>query len=129
MSKSRNSFWMVLYGGWLIVIAALSLNSNPPQVDLGVLNWDKFQHAGAYAFLTFLGVMAFRPVGRSPLPAALTILGISVLVGGALEIGQGALTETRFADYRDLLANTLGASVGMAAALPFASPVRRTPSR
>lgn len=126
MSRKRNGFWMALYGGWLIVIAVLSLDSNPPQIDLGVLSWDKFQHAGAYALLTFLGVMAFRAVGRSPFFTALILFGVSVLFGAVMEIGQGALTPTRFADYRDLLANTLGASVGMTVALAFAPPVRRT---
>jgi VanZ family protein len=120
--------WIVLYGVWLIAIAVLSLDSNPPQVDLGVLGWDKLQHAGAYALLTFLGIMAFRPLGRSLPFTALTAFAISFVLGGALELGQGALTATRFADSHDLLANTLGAVAGIAAAFPFTSSMRRAHS-
>lgn len=127
MHRRYDAFWIVLYALCFTAIVVLSLDSHPPQVDLGVLNWDKLQHAAAYAVLTFLGVMAFRPLRLPPRLSALAVFALSVLLGGALEIGQGALTETRFADMNDLLANTLGAAVGMM--IPYAPFPGRTSHR
>lgn len=107
-------FWILPYVGWFTTILWLSLDSSPPNIDLGALTWDKLEHAAAYALLTLLGLPALGPFFRHRRTAVLAVLTISILLGAALEIGQGVLTSTRFADPLDLLANTLGALAALA---------------
>ena len=104
-------FWKWAFFAWLLTIVILSLMPHPPVPHQGLLGWDKFQHAGAYALLTFLGAMAYtfqrRTLGGRFLAAAC----LAVMVGGLMEVAQGVLTVSRSAESGDLLADGVGASV------------------
>ena len=73
------------------------------------MGWDKFQHAGAYGLLTFLGAMAFTFHGRCFIGRFPSAVCLSVLVGGLMEVAQGLFTVSRSAEFGDLLADGLGA--------------------
>ena len=68
--------------------------------------WDKAQHALAYTTLAVVGCLAFA--SREWRVAA------GLLIHGALiEILQGTLTSTRYADISDWFADAVGVSFGM----------------
>ncbi len=102
-------FWKTTFYLWLMTISVLSLIPSPPVPHDGLLGWDKFQHAAAYALLTFLGAKAFafyrKSSGNRFIPAAC----LAVTVGGLMEVAQGLFTVTRSAEFTDLLADAVGA--------------------
>lgn len=91
------------------VIAVLSLlpANRLPNVNM----WDKLEHMLAYVLLAFwFGSVIFR----RDFPG----LVIALLVFGALiELAQGVMGLGRQADWRDLMANAVGAVLGVALAL------------
>lgn len=95
----------------LLVVAALSLL---PMPDTGVN--DKLSHLATYIFLSgWFGLLAGN---RSAL--AWTFVGI-VAYGGLIELLQG-MTSYRDAEWADLLADALGAAVGIGL---YFTPLRR----
>lgn len=100
-------------GLWCLGIAMVVVVSLLPAPDLPQPpGGDKFHHFLAYGALAAYAVQLYR---RWP-----SLLGAGlglVLLGIGLEHAQGALTETRVADGRDALANTLGAIAGLATRL------------
>ena len=68
--------------------------------------WDKAQHALAYSVLAVFGLAAF--------PSRRWRVAAGLLTHGALiEVLQGALTRTRYADITDWFADAIGVSLGM----------------
>lgn len=84
-----------------IVILYLSLMPAPPSDGLG---WDKLNHAGAMALVTFIAYLSARPVSRPVLFAALYAMSLGILV----EVLQGMCTTARFAEWLDLVADGVG---------------------
>jgi len=105
----KSKYWTFLYFCWIAAILWLSLVPGPPQVDLPLLSWDKFQHATAYGVLAVLGGYGFQ-VKLSQRSAWFCSIFIAILLGGLVEILQG-MTSSRSADWLDFLANTFGAVV------------------
>lgn len=99
---------LLALSGYCALILWLSLTPAPPELSGDFLGWDKAQHAAAYGVLTLLAGRAFvlylTPPGRAWLAAALYAL----FFGGLMELAQGAVTQVRFADPQDLLANAIG---------------------
>lgn len=96
----------VIYAG---VVFALSLMPDTGGPGYG---WDKAHHFIAYALMAFFFMRAVNPLR----PFAFTALGVFVAVlsfGIAVELFQ-SLTPTRQADAFDVLANAIGALVGIA---------------
>lgn len=96
--------------GWLLLCAILTviilwLSLMPGASAPRGLGWDKLNHAGAIAAVTFLAFFARRPASRAGLEAFL--YGISL--GALIEILQGTMTKTRSAEWGDLLADLIGA--------------------
>ena len=106
--------WM-LFIGWGSSIAWLSLTPSPPSLHSPLLGWDKFQHASAYALLTFTGGWAFGRTRRAFVGAFF----LAILYGGAMELFQGYFTGNRSADWLDELANLTGSGVAAALAILF----------
>lgn len=100
-------------GLWSLAIAVVVVVSLVPAPDMPhPPGGDKLHHFLAYAALAASAVQLYA---RWP-----SLLGAGlglVLLGIGLEHAQGALTDTRMADQRDALANTLGVIAGLATRL------------
>jgi VanZ family protein len=102
--------WCALWCLAIASVVVVSLMPPPPMPDFE--GSDKVSHFAAYFVLAAGAVQLFRNW-----PALLGAgLGL-VLLGIGIEYAQGALTETRMADARDALANTLGVIAGLATRL------------
>ena len=97
-----------------VVVASLLPNSSLPLRILGRLHLsDKVEHCVAYVVLAFLP--AIHEGRRFIIVAALGAVGLGV----ALEFGQ-ILTGRDF-EYRDMVADTVGVCLGLAAGIPLRS--------
>jgi VanZ family protein len=108
MPDSLRYRWLWLGVGWSVVGAIIyfSLTPSPPQpFNLS----DKAEHYLAYLLLTAWFLQIY-PRGAARLWVAL----ISIGLGAGLEVLQG-LGGVRHFDYRDMLANTLGAFTSLLA--------------
>lgn len=95
--------WRLAFAVCLLAVLTLALLPDPdPRLSTG---WDKGNHLLAFAVLTFLGCAAFP--GRW-LPVAVALVGFGVLI----ELAQG-LTGYRYAEWADLLADSLGIALGL----------------
>lgn len=106
--------------GWFCFILFASGASSDTQNKMGLLtfvkqyvpNYDKFIHAGLYGAYGFLlyGVFGNYPVAKFAWRYAFVI---AFLTGLLMEILQYAVFIGRSADVFDVLANTLGAALGL----------------
>ena len=102
----RPRLWLGTWAfGWLLCIV-LSL-IHPPQLGVDLPDSDKIGHFLAYALLLVWAVWIFAS-RRSHLLSAIAL----VLLGIAMELAQGALTDDRMMDVRDAWADTIGVLVG-----------------
>jgi len=106
----------VLLVAWVLLVLWLALTPSPPRVS-GVFGWDKLQHAAAFAVVTLLAGWSFAPLGTRPLPGWFRGWLFAVFWGALIEVLQGTLTRTRTADWRDFLADLLGAGAVYLAAV------------
>lgn len=87
----------------LVTILSLIPSTSVPQA---VQFWDKAQHALGYVALAVTGCLAF--------PQRVTSVAVGLLAHGAvIEVLQGTLTTTRFADVFDWFADGTGVLVGV----------------
>ena len=102
--------WLWL-GLWLAYVAFVIVVSLGPPATVGpeVPASDKWMHLGTYFLLAAGAVQVFRP-GRLLVAVAVGL----VLLGIALEVAQGSLTDDRMMDWRDAVANALGVALGIA---------------
>ena len=102
----RPRLWLGIWAfGWLLCVV-LSL-IHPPQLGVDVPDSDKIGHFLAYALLSAWSVWIFTS-RRSHLLSAIAL----VLLGIAMEIAQGALTDDRMMDVRDAWADAIGVLIG-----------------
>jgi len=111
---------LVLYAAllatWIGCLLWSSLASHLPTVPR-VLAWDKLQHFFAYAILMFFSGHFFKSLFKHRLRGWITGFIFTVGFGLLMEIGQETLSTSRQADWKDLIANTLGAGLVFAGAL------------
>jgi len=89
---------------WTVAIIVASLISIPHKVpEISIKNIDKVVHATFYFGFVTLWVLA------KPKKQRVLVLIIAVLLGGLLELAQGAMHQHRSADWYDFMANTVGA--------------------
>lgn len=101
--------WLALWAGAVLSVVVVCLMPPPPlALPEGS---DKIEHFLAYFVLAGSAVQLYRH-GR---PLQLAALGL-VVMGGLVEVLQGALTATRMADPADALANTVGVMAGVSLA-------------
>lgn len=86
-----------------VAIAYLSLMKVPQNQPIFKIS-DKILHAVAYFVLTFSWLLAFY---KKKTIKHLLIAGC-VFYGILLEVLQGTLTDYRYAEYLDMVANTIG---------------------
>lgn len=97
--------WFAL---WLLAIGATVTGSLLPPSELPSIDGnDKLAHLAAYALLMTMAVQVLQR--RAALLAAAAFLA---LLGGGLELAQGAFTARRQADPADALANLAGVGLG-----------------
>jgi VanZ family protein len=122
---------LLLWGPVWAYMALIFFASSVPGDQLPGVFWDKLEHLLAY---TVLGVLFLIPLAEGRLSqvtittAAIAVM-LSTLYGGFDEVHQ-AFTPDRTSDVRDLLADCLGAALGVAAMLLLRVLVSRwLPSR
>ena len=115
----RPALWRVMLVILFAAITYLALSPAPPKTV--TTGWDKSNHALAFAALAFSSVWALWQRPRQWVWLVLALVGYGI----AIEIAQGLLPP-READWRDVLADSLGIALGLAAAWPItASAARR----
>lgn len=93
-------------GATLVVALVIAWGSLMPADELpSNLPWDKLNHLSAYAALAFVAGLA----GRRPWRAAI----LAVIFGVAIEFAQMAVPGRQGGDPADMLANALGAVLGV----------------
>ena len=88
---------------WTVAIILASLISISKAPEIPIKNLDKLVHATFYFGFVALWVLA-KPKKQRGL-----VLISAVLLGGLLELAQGAMHQHRSADWYDFMANTVGA--------------------
>lgn len=109
MRSGSPRVWPVLCAGLTLLILWLSLM--PAGSVPSGLGWDKLNHAVAIAVATVLAYLSLR--SRSWAAAGAFLYGF--ILGGLIEILQGALTTNRSAEWGDLLADLVGAGCTLVA--------------
>lgn len=103
------NWWAVLI--WVLIITILSLK---PSTGGGGLfpHADKVGHFGVYAIFSILLYSKLNSL--FPLQKATIItLAVCIIYGILMEVLQATLTTTRHFDTTDMLANTVGAIIGV----------------
>lgn len=104
MKLRLSRFWAGAFWLCLMAVSALALLPDPDG-DLPSSGWDKGNHLLAFATLAGLALQAFPRRKQAIVPGL-------ALYGGLIEILQ-ALTPYRQAEWRDFLADALGAVLGL----------------
>jgi VanZ family protein len=110
----------VWWTGGLLLAGLIGLLSLAPVSQLPrVRIWDKLEHAAAYVALSlwFAALLTRRQWAL--------LLASLLLYGALIEIAQGAMGMGRTADFRDFIANLLGALIGLGLAT---TPLGRWPA-
>ena len=95
---------------WTIAITILSLVSLKEMPSITTLKFkDKIIHFMFYFVFVFLWGNAFTKNSKT----FFKVFVFAILYGIIIEIFQGVFTETRSADFFDVLANTFGALLGL----------------
>lgn len=96
---------------WLVSAIVVALALMPWSVELPSSGWDKADHVAAFAALAFLGLFAWR--GRQAVHRRI-VLSLLAL-GVAIELAQ-TLVPGRMADWRDVIADSVGVLLGLVVA-------------
>ena len=80
-----------------------------PKIDVKISSIDKVYHLIAYLTLTLCWLFSFY---RKPSLKYIIII-LCILFGIIIEILQSTLTVYRTADYKDIIANTVGIVLGL----------------
>ena len=114
---------LLLPAYWLLIFVATHLPpQNLPHIHAG-LNSDKLQHFVAYAGLAFLLTTAWRLKREFRWRELLGVLLVVTVYGALDEVTQAYVGRTM--DIRDWIADCLGATTGIVAALSVYEVARR----
>ena len=113
-------FWRYLLPGmcWLVLIALLSLtpgNEIPSHV-FSLIAFDKLMHWFFYGMLTHLWLVGLKKQYRYKQLkkyALYYVVPAAILFGISIELIQGAYIEGRYFEGWDILANMIGAGMGV----------------
>jgi VanZ family protein len=101
--------WRVIFVVLVVAVGYLALTPQPPQkLDTG---WDKLNHVLAFAALA-CAVSLGWPLSKQ---RRLWLLVGLILLGGLIEVLQ-LYVPGRFSEWQDLLADTIGVTLGAAIA-------------
>ncbi|TWT99977.1 VanZ like family protein [Botrimarina colliarenosi] len=109
--RKTAAYWLAaLVFYWLLLFIGTHIPD--PQLPGPTLDYDKFMHAGAYAVLTTLLLIACRRTGASPrLWGRLAVAGLVLLYGAIDEVTQPYFG--RSCDLLDWLADLAGVSLAV----------------
>lgn len=102
--------YAALLATWISGLLWASLSSHLPSIPR-FFAWDKMQHFFAYAVLMLFSGNFFKALIKNHAKGLTLGFTFTVAFGLLMEIGQQTLTTSRNADWKDFLANTLGASM------------------
>ena len=105
-----------LLSAWIGFLLWSSLASHLPTVPR-ILAWDKLQHFFAYAVLMFFSGHFFRLLLKKQQKGWIIGFIFTVGFGLLMEVGQETLSISRNADWKDFIANSLGAGLVLAITL------------
>ena len=108
--------YAALLAAWMGCLLWSSLASRLPPVPR-ILAWDKLQHFIAYAILMYFSGNFFKLLMKKRLKGWTIGFILTVGFGLMMEIGQKTLSISRYADWKDIIANSLGAGLILAIAL------------
>lgn len=99
---------------WAIIICILSLmpSKNLPELHFDLLAPDKLAHTAVYALLSFLWLWAYK---ERKMSYAFIVFSGSAILGILLEVAQYLFFPDRFFELYDILANVIGAIIGIIA--------------
>lgn len=106
-------FWIALF--WTAIVLFLSLVQSDKIPVVNIENLDKVVHAFFHFVFTSLWILFFKTQIKDPdsyKPYVLSFL-FSVLFGVVVEMLQGHYTTTRKEDALDVVANIVGATIGL----------------
>jgi len=96
-----------------LVIAVLSLIKTTPSEDLPVYS-DKIFHAIAYCLFALIWFLSLHYSFKKEKKQSINIAVVGAIVFGiVIEILQHTLTQNRQGDYKDVIANTIGACLAV----------------
>lgn len=101
---------------WVGCLLWSSLAAHLPTLPR-ILAWDKLQHFFAYAILMFFSGNFFKSLLKNRHKGWINGFIFTVGFGLLMEIGQETLSTSRHADWKDLIANSLGAVLILVIAL------------
>lgn len=91
------------------LLTGVSLATIDDLPDLGISFADKIFHFGAYAVMTVVWFYYFYTLKMTTKAESIIIaVIIAVILGMIIEILQGTMTESRQADFNDVIANNAG---------------------
>jgi hypothetical protein len=97
--------WLTI--GWVLIIAAIVISLLPGHTLPKTGVSDKFEHSLLYV------VLAVWFAGLYP-RSRYVVIGVALfLMGAVIEVAQGVMNLGRFADVRDVVANTTGIVIGL----------------
>lgn len=101
---------------WIGCLLWSSLTSHLPTVPR-FLAWDKLHHFFAYAILMLFSGLFLKTLLKDRLKGWMIGFTFTLGFGLLMEIGQATLSTTRHADWKDFIANSLGAGLILAIVL------------
>jgi len=102
-------FALIIAIGYTLALAIASLATVSDVPDLGIDFADKIFHFGAYAVMTFVWYNYFSTLKMTTKAESIIIaVIIAVILGMIIELLQGTITESRQADFNDVIANNIG---------------------
>jgi VanZ family protein len=119
--------WAIICSG-IITYFCLTDSSNLPAV-VNIPNIDKIVHFCFHFGFTISWILFFKKELKGKAPddykAYLISFIFSVFFGITIEILQSVFTTTRAADVTDILANTIGATIGLFTAIALKKQIDR----
>jgi len=102
LAIKRLIYWIF----WIGFIATLIVTLMPSHsIPKSVIFWDKLQHSLAFFMLMLTGSMAYSKYNKH-------IFFYLILYGASIEIMQEFFTKTRNGDVYDIVADTIGITLG-----------------
>jgi VanZ family protein len=106
---------------WMALITGLSVMPAPQLPKTPFFAPDKLAHATIYAVFTWLILFGLQRRTKTKLPRKQVIISVvfAAFYGILMEFVQYAFVPGRFFEYGDMLANTIGALLGLSLFIPI----------